>query len=338
MIEAKEASWYKKLKDSTVQCFLCPRRCVIKENTKGFCGVRQNKKGKLYSLVYGKATAVQIDPVEKKPLYHFLPGSAAFSIGTVGCTLICQHCQNWTTSQAKPGKWHTYDLTPEEIVKKAVEEHCESIAYTYNEPTVFAEYALDTAKLAKKKGIKNIFVTNGFTNPESLKDICKHMDAANVDLKAFDNEFYKKYTGAWMEPILEALKTYQEKKVWLEITNLIIPQLNDDMEKISQMCAWIKENLGQDVPLHFSAFYPAYKLEDMPPTSAATLMEARKMAMKIGLHYVYIGNVITTAEENTICPKCKKLLIERSYFNIIQNNIKDEKCPYCRYKIAGVWK
>ena len=338
MTEAKEASWYKKLKNSTVQCALCPRRCVIKDNATGFCGVRQNKAGKLYSLVYGKATAVQIDPVEKKPLYHFLPGSAAFSIGTVGCTLICQHFQNWTTSQAKPGKWHTYDLTPAEIVKKAVEEHCESIAYTYNEPTVFAEYALDTAKLAKKKGIKNIFVTNGFTNPESLKDICKHMDAANVDLKAFDNEFYKKYTGSWMEPILEALKTYQEKKVWLEITNLIIPKLNDDMEKIKQMCAWIKENLGQDVPLHFSAFYPAYKLEDMPPTSAATLMEARKIAMKIGLHYIYIGNVITTDEENTICPKCKKQLIERSYFNIIQNNIKDGKCPHCGYKIAGVWK
>jgi pyruvate formate lyase activating enzyme len=338
MLEAKEASWYKKLKDGIVQCFLCPRRCVIKDNATGFCGVRQNRKGKLYSLVYGKATAVQIDPIEKKPLYHFLPGSAAFSIGTVGCTLICQHCQNWTTSQAKPGKWHTYDLTPEEIVKKAVEEHCESIAYTYNEPTVFAEYALDTAKLAKKKGIKNIFVTNGFTNQESLKDICKHMDAANVDLKAFDNEFYKKYTGAWMEPILEALKTYQEKKVWLEITNLIIPKLNDDVEKIKQMCAWIKENLGQDVPLHFSAFYPAYKLEDMPPTSAATLMEARKLAMKLGLHYVYIGNVITTDEESTICPKCKKLLIERSYFNVIKNNIKDGKCPHCRCKIAGVWE
>ncbi|MEM4263567.1 MAG: AmmeMemoRadiSam system radical SAM enzyme [Candidatus Woesearchaeota archaeon] len=334
----QEALWYKRLKDNILQCSLCPRRCVIKDGETGFCGVRQNREGKLYSLVYGKATAVQIDPIEKKPLYHFLPGSAAFSIGTIGCTLICQHCQNWTTSQAKPGKWHTYDLTPKEIVKKAVEEHCESIAYTYNEPTVFAEYALDTAKLAKKKGIKNIFVTNGFTNQESLKDICKHMDAANVDLKAFDNEFYKKYTGAWMEPILEALKTYQEKKVWLEITNLVIPKLNDDMEKIKQMIAWIKENLGEDVPLHFSAFYPAYKLEDMPPTSAATLIEARKLAMNTGLHYVYIGNVTTTEEENTFCPKCKKLLIERSYYNILQNRIKDGKCPECGHKIAGVWK
>ncbi len=337
MLPAKEASWYKTLKASMVQCFLCPRRCVIKNNETGFCGVRQNKKGKLYSLVYGESTSLQIDPIEKKPLYHFLPGSAAFSIGTVGCTLVCQHCQNWATSQAKPGKWHTYDLTPKEAVKKAAEEHCESIAYTYNEPTVFAEYALDTAKLARKKGIKNIFVTNGFTNPEPLKDICKRIDAVNVDMKSFDNEFYKKYTGAWLEPILEAMKTYKEKKVWLEITNLIIPKLNDDLEKIKQMCIWIKENLGEDVPLHFSAFYPAYKLEDMPPTSAAMLLEARKLAMSLGMHYVYIGNVTTADEENTFCPKCKEPVIKRSHYSILQNKIKKGRCS-CGHKINGVWE
>ena len=332
----KEALWWKKHKGSNVQCFLCPRNCVIEESKIGFCGVRQNQKGKLYSLVYGKATGVQIDPIEKKPLYHFKPGTAAFSIGTVGCNLVCQHCQNWATSQAKPGQWHTYDMTPEEIVEKAKQEHCSTIAYTYNEPTIFFEYVLETAKLAHKKGLKNILVTNGFTGKEALLDIIKYIDGANVDLKAFDNEFYKKYSGAWLEPVLESIKTYKKKKVWLELTNLIIPTLNDDTAKLKEMCAWIKENIGVDVPMHFSAFYPSYKLEDLPPTSAATLMDARKLAMKMGLNYVYIGNVVTTDEDTTFCPKCKEVVIERANFTILQNKLKNGKCK-CGEKIPGVW-
>lgn len=333
----KQALWWKKHENSTVQCFLCPRKCIIEDNKTGFCGVRQNKKGKLYSLVYGKATGLQIDPIEKKPLYHFLPGSAAFSIGTVGCNLVCQHCQNWATSQAKPGEWKAYEITPEEAVQKAKEEHCETIAYTYNEPTIFGEYVKDTAKLAHKKGIKNVLVTNGFTGEEARLDFCKYIDAANVDLKAFDNEFYKKYSGAWLEPVLESLKTYKKKGVWLEITNLIIPTLNDDMEKIKEMILWIRENLGRDVPLHFSAFYPSYKLQDLPATSAATLIEARRTAKEMGINNVYIGNVVTTEEENTYCPKCKELVVERMNFTILQNKIKNSKCP-CGEKIAGVWE
>ncbi|MBW2973235.1 AmmeMemoRadiSam system radical SAM enzyme [Candidatus Woesearchaeota archaeon] len=332
----KEALWWKKQKNKNVQCFLCPRNCVIEESKMGFCGVRQNQKGKLYSLVYGKATGVQIDPIEKKPLYHFKPGTAAFSIGTVGCNLVCQHCQNWATSQAKPGQWHTYDITPEEVVEKAKQEHCSTIAYTYNEPTIFFEYVLEIAKLAHKKGLKNVLVTNGFTGKEALLDIIKYIDGANVDLKAFDNEFYKKYSGAWLEPVLESIKTYKKKNVWLELTNLIIPTLNDDTAKLKEMCAWIKENIGADVPLHFSAFYPSYKLEDLPPTSAATLMDARKLAMKMGLNYVYIGNVVTTDEDNTYCPKCKEMVIERMNFTILQNKLKDGKCK-CGEKIPGVW-
>ncbi|MBD3303672.1 AmmeMemoRadiSam system radical SAM enzyme [Candidatus Woesearchaeota archaeon] len=332
----KEARWWKKTKENTVQCFLCQRNCVIPEGKTGFCGVRQNKQGKLYSLVYGKATGVQIDPIEKKPLYHFLPGSAAFSIGTAGCNFVCQHCQNWQTSQLKPEKFHAYEITPEEIVQKAKEEHCKSIAYTYNEPTIFGEYVIDTAKLARKKGLKNILITNGFTGDEARLEFCKYIDGVNIDLKAFDNEFYKKYAGAWIEPVLESLKTYKKKKVWLEATNLIIPTLNDKMEKIKEMINWLKENLGGDVPLHFSAFYPSYKLQDLPPTSAATLIEARKLAIEIGMKYAYIGNVVTTDEDNTYCPKCRELVIERMNYTILQNKLKNGKCK-CGEKIQGVW-
>ncbi|MBW3004279.1 AmmeMemoRadiSam system radical SAM enzyme [Candidatus Woesearchaeota archaeon] len=332
----KEALWWKKAKEKTVQCFLCPRKCVIKEDGIGFCGVRQNKQGKLYSLVYGKPTGVQIDPIEKKPLYHFKPGSAAFSIGTVGCNLVCQHCQNWQTSQTKPEKFHSYDLTPEEAVEKAKQEHCKSIAYTYNEPTIFGEYVMDTAKLARKNGISNVLITNGFTGDDARLDFCKYIDAVNVDLKAFDNDFYKKYSGAWIEPVLESLTIYKKKKVWLEITNLIIPTLNDNMEKIKEMITWLKGHLGGDVPLHFSAFYPSYKLQDLPPTSAATLIEARKLAMKMGMNYVYIGNVVTTDEDNTYCPKCGELVIERMNFTILQNKLVKNKCK-CGSTIPGVW-
>ena len=332
----KEASYYRKQEDNKVQCLLCPKNCIIAPEDAGNCGVRKNIDGKLYSLVYGKATGVQIDPIEKKPLYHFLPGSAAFSVRTVGCNLVCQHCQNWATSQAKPGEWHTYSISPEEIVKKAKEEHCASIAYTYNEPTMFAEYVLDTARLARKAGIKNVLVTNGFTGEEALLDFCKLIDGVNVDLKAFDNEFYKRYSGAWIEPVLESIKTYKKKNLWVELTNLIIPTLNDDTGKIKEMITWIKENVGAEVPLHFSAFYPSYKLEDLPPTSAATLMEIRKLAMKMGMNYVYIGNVVTTDEDNTYCPKCGELVIERMNFTITQNKLKDGKCA-CGEAIPGVW-
>jgi len=331
----KQALWWVKQKDA-IKCFLCPRNCVILEGQKGFCGVRENRKGKLYSLVYGKATGIQTDPIEKKPLYHFLPGKSAFSIGTVGCNLVCQQCQNWTTSQAKPEDIHAYEITPKQIVEKAKQEHCATIAYTYNEPTVFAEYALETAKLAHKAGIKNILVTNGFTGPEAVQDFCKFIDGVNVDLKFFDNKSYKKYAGAWIEPVLENIKTYHKKKKWVELTNLIIPTINDEMSQIKEMLVWIKENLNTDVPLHFSAFYPSYKLQDMPPTSAATLMNARKTALEMGMKYVYIGNIVTTDEDNTYCPKCGKLLIERMNFTVLQNNLKKGKCS-CGEKIPGVW-
>jgi len=333
----KQALYYKNLKETTVQCLLCPHNCVIKENNTGLCNVRKNIKGKLYSLVYGKSVSAQIDPIEKKPLYHFLPGSKALSIGTVGCNLKCKHCQNWQTSQAKPDEFFAKDFMPEEIIEQAINQGCQSVSYTYNEPTIFYEYMLDTAKLARKNKIKNTIVTNGFINQEPLKELCTYLDGVNCDLKSFEESFYKKICSARLSPVLETLKTLKKNKIWFEITNLIIPTLNDNMGKIKEMCSWIKKNLSTDNPIHFTAFYPCYKLQNLPPTSASVLMKARKIALELGFHYVYIGNVYSDEGNNTYCPKCGKLLIERYGFSIITNNLQNGKCS-CGEQIPGIWK
>ncbi len=333
----KKALFWKKLEGKTVQCQLCPRQCVIKDKKRGDCRVRENNSGTLYALVYGKACAVAVDPIEKKPFFHFLPGSSAYSIGTAGCNLHCKFCQNWTTSQANPEDVHAEALSPKEIVQNAIDNGCKTIAYTYNEPIVYYEYVLDTAKLAKKKGLKNIIVCNGFINQEPLLEWCKYIDGANIDLKGFTDEYYRKITGAWLQPVLDTIKTLHEKKVWLELTNLIVPTLNDDMKTIKKMCEWIKDNLGTDVPLHFSAFFPCYKLDNLPATPPKTVLKARETALKAGLNYVYAGNISVEKEGNTYCPKCKELLIERRWFEVSQNNIKDGKCK-CSHKIPGVWK
>ncbi len=331
----KEALYWKKEK-SLVHCVLCPRNCMIAEGRVGTCGVRKNKEGKLFSLVYAKPASIAIDPIEKKPFYHFMPGSSALSFGTVGCNLACQFCQNWTLSTSKPDdiEGGGESVKPEEIVAMAKERGCKIIAYTYNEPTIFYEYMLDTAKLAKKAGIKNVIVSNGYIQQEPLKELCKYIDAANIDLKAFNEEFYSKYTGAKLQPVLETLKTLKKEGVWLEITNLVIPTLNDNFEEIEQMCKWIKENLGQTV-LHFSRFFPHHRLNKLPQTPPQTLDKARKIALKY-LNHVYVGNIQTDAN-NTYCPKCKKLLIERSWFAPSLNEIKNGKCPNCKKEISGVW-
>ncbi|MFH1770211.1 MAG: AmmeMemoRadiSam system radical SAM enzyme [archaeon] len=335
----QEAMYYNSEKDGVVQCVLCPRNCLIQPYKLGFCRVRKNVDGKLYSLVYGKvAGGLAIDPIEKKPLFHFLPGSAVLSFGTVGCNLHCKHCQNWTTSQVDAGQSFEREFSPEEIVEKAKETNCESIAYTYNEPTIFFEYMLKTAKLAKKAGIKNVMVTNGFINPKPLKELCKYMDGVNVDLKGFDNVFYGRTTTAWLQPVQETLKTLKKEKVWFEITNLIIPTLNDNLEGIRNMCEWIKKELGVDVPLHFTAFHPDFELANLPRTPIATLLNAHDIAKSLGLKYVYVGNIVAKDYENTSCSKCKCLLIERVGFNILQNNIESNKCNNCKTKIHGVFK
>ncbi|MAG50835.1 AmmeMemoRadiSam system radical SAM enzyme [archaeon] len=332
----KEASYYKKLKNKIVQCQLCPRFCTIKEDSKGNCGVRINKNGNLYSLVYEKPCTVHVDKIEKKPLYHFLPVTNIFSIATAGCNLHCLYCQNWEISQCKPEEISHLDLTSEEIVKKAIEEKCKSISYTYTEPTIAIEYFLDIAKLARKNKLKNIIVSNGFINKEPLKDFCKYLDAANIDLKSFDDKFYKELTTASLKSILNTLKILKENNVWLEITNLIIPKKNDNIEEIKKMCTWIKDNLGENTPLHFSRFFPMYKMLNIKPTPKETLLKAKEIALKTGLKYIYIGNINIENSENTYCSKCKKLLIERMGFTISQNNIKNGKCT-CGKKISGIW-
>jgi len=320
----------------TVQCELCPNRCVLDEGQHSRCRARMNKGGVLYSLVYGKPCAVHVDPIEKKPFSHFLPGTTAFSIATAGCVLSCKFCQNWQISQARPEDTDTYDLPPDEVVRKAMFYECRSISYTYTEPTVFYEYMYDTAVIAKKYGIKNTMHSCGYINEKPLRKLSKYMNAANIDLKGFTEDFYNRICNGSLKPVLNSLVVLKQEGVWLEITNLVLPTLNDDMKTIREMCKWIKKNLGHDTPIHFSRFYPQYKLDNLPPTPLETITEARKTAMDVGLKYVYIGNIRHEAE-NTYCPKCKKMLIEREGYFVKQNNIANGKCKFCSTSIAGVW-
>lgn len=331
------AKYWEKLEGNLVRCQLCPNNCPLAPGKRGICRVRENKKGELVTLVYGIPCAIHIDPIEKKPLFHFLPKTKALSLATAGCNMRCKFCQNWDISQRRPEETENYSLSPVEIVELAKEQDCKSIAYTYSEPTIFYEYMLDIAKLARKAGIKNIIVSNGYINPEPLKELCKYMDAANIDLKGFTDEFYRELTMGRLEPVKKALKIYKEQGVELEITNLIIPTKNDNMETIKKMCIWIRDSLGPDIPLHFSRFWPKYKLTNLPPTSIETLEKARKIALKVGLKYVYIGNIPGHKGENTYCPECGKLLVKRVGFYVLQNNIKNGRCKYCGEKISGVW-
>lgn len=334
----KEAIHYKVLKKDIVQCQLCPKFCTLKDNEIGKCKVRQNLKGKLYSLVYGKPCAIAVDPIEKKPLFHFLPGSLVYSIGTVGCPMSCLFCQNYTTSQASPEEVYSQEFTPEEIVNDAIERGCKIIAYTYNEPTIFYEFALDCAKVAKEKGIKNIMVTNGFINEKPAKELYEYIDSANVDLKSFEESFYKKICDAELKPVLNTLKLLKKMKVWLEVTNLVIPTLNDDPKMIKKMCLWIKENLGETVPLHFSRFSPMYKLTNIKSTPIKTLLEAKKIAESLGLKYIYVGNVLDDSLNNTYCKKCNEAIIKRSsYYDLLENHVVQGKCSFCKEKIEGVF-
>ena len=337
LFELKEASFYKKLDKKAVSCLLCPRFCHIPEGERGFCRVRLNKGGRLFTITYGCPCAVHIDPVEKKPLFHVLPGSNVLSIASAGCNLKCKFCQNWTISQTTPEHTYNYNLPPEEVVAAAKRKRCPSIAYTYTEPTSFYEYMLDTAKVARKQGVLNLFHSCGYINPEPLRKLSRYLDAGNVDLKGFSRDFYQKTCSAELQPVLETLKILKEEGVWIEITNLVIPTLNDGSELIKEMCFWIRDNLGEDVPIHFSRFHPDYKMRNLPPTPLETLERAHRIAKKAGLKYVYIGNVPGHPAENTYCPKCGKILIERRGYTILQNNIKEGECKFCREPIAGIW-
>ena len=337
-LELLEARYWTLLEGSTVQCQLCPNYCVLKSGKKGRCGTRINADGKLYTIVYARPVAVHIDPIEKKPFTHFLPKTDSFSIATAGCNLGCIFCQNWQISQSRPEDAEARVLAPLEAVNQAKKNKCATIAYTYTEPTVFYEYMLDTAKTAKAYGVKNVMHTCGYINPKPLKELLQYMDAVNVDLKGFSEEFYVTMCSGHLDPVLETIKNIKKAGVWLEITNLVIPGKNDDPKMIRAMCLWIKKNVGADTPLYFSAFTPQYKLTGLPPTPVKTLEDAQKIAKEVGLHYAYIGNVYGHAGESTICPKCKKVIITRQGFNTLEVDLVDGKCKYCGYRIAGVWK
>jgi len=336
--QLKEALFYQKLAGNTVQCLLCPRRCVIPDKKRGFCGVRENQGGRLYTLVYARPCAVHIDPIEKKPLFHVLPGTPAFSIATAGCNLRCKFCQNWQISQAKPEEVESIELTPQDVVKQAKNSGCPVIAYTYTEPTIFYEYMLDTAKLAKLEGIKNVMHSAGHINEEPLRQLAKFLDAANIDLKGFNQKYYDEICLGDLDSVLRTLKILKQEGVHIEITNLILPGLNDDPQTIRQMCIWIRENLGPDTPIHFSRFWPMYKLTQLSPTPVATLEMAKAIAQSEGLNYCYIGNVPSHTAENTYCPNCKRLIIQRKGYSVGSIHIREGRCEYCGYKIKGIWK
>ncbi len=328
------------MKNNSVTCLLCPRHCTVPEGGRGDCGVRQNRDGKYYTLVWGNPCALGTDPIEKKPLYHVIPGGKAFSIATAGCNMRCKFCQNWNISQAKPEETRNFDLPPGQVVKYAAKYNCEAIAFTYNEPTVFYEYMYDTAKLAKAKKLKPVVVSNGFMNGDPMTELCKVVSAVKIDLKAFTEEFYKKMTGGSLQPVLDTLTLLKKLGMWFEIVNLIIPTANDEPAEIKAMCRWIKKELGPDVPLHFSAFHPMYKLRNVPRTPNKTMFAAYDIARAEGLHYVYVGNVrpVGHRAEKTYCPKCGKVVIDRRGYLVTQINVKDGKCAFCGQPIKGVWK
>lgn len=322
---------WKKLEKNKVRCVTCSHRCLIHPGRRGICGVRENQKGKLYSLVYGKAIAVNIDPIEKKPFFHFLPGSKSLSVATVGCSFRCDNCQNWPISQAPKIGTQTIegeDWPPAKIVKMAMDTNCQSISYTYTEPTVFVEYALDTMKLAKKYKLKNTWVSNGYMTPECIEVIAPHLDAANIDLKSFSDKFYRANCGGALQPVLNSLKLLKAKKIWVEITTLIVPGLSDNMAMLEQMADWILKEMGQETPWHISQFYPAYQLINVPATPIETITKICKMGQKKGLRYVYAGNLPGAYYEDTYCPKCRQMMIDRYGYSIMRFD-KNGKCSNC---------
>mgnify|MGYP005836424177 CR=1 FL=1 len=330
------AQFYRRLDEKRILCYLCPRYCKLKPGQIGFCQVRQNIGGELKSLVYGKPYAVNVDPIEKKPLFHFLPGSKILSIGTAGCNMACKYCQNWNLSDTKFEEERSIYLPPERVIQLAVHYKTRSIAYTYNEPTIFAEYVMDTARLSQSMKLKNVMVTNGYITLEAIDQVYQHIDAANVDLKAFSEQFYSKLTLSHLQPVLDCLKRLKQLNKWIEITNLIIPTYNDQEKEVTALCEWILQELGPFVPLHFSAFHPEFKLTHVPPTTPSTLIKFRRLAMKLGIKYVYVGNISDSEGNNTYCHNCSTLLIRRSWYHTECIGLELTKCKKCGAVIPGI--
>ncbi len=331
----KIADYWEEKSDKQVKCTLCPRGCTIQEGDLGFCQARKNINGELYSIAYGQATSTQPDPIEKKPLYHFYPGTRAFSMSTAGCNFSCKHCQNWTLSQSSVNDVKTEEITPEEAVDKAERTNCDGIAYTYGEPTIWFEYIKDTAKIAKERGLYNVLVTNGYLNQDPLEDLEPYIDGMNVDVKAFNEEFYQDICGGGsLEPVLETCEWAVENDIHLEITNLIIPDENDDEEEIRELCQWISEDLDPEVPIHFTRFRPLHEMMNKNSTPINILENAWDIAQAEGLKHVYVGNVPGHEADNTYCPNCEELVIKRRGFSLLEYKLDEEHaCPNCGYNL-----
>jgi pyruvate formate lyase activating enzyme len=332
-----EAKYYKKLEYKEIECQLCPRKCKVGDRERGYCGCRENQGGTYYTLVHSYACSANVDPIEKKPFFHFLPGTQAFSIATAGCNMNCKFCQNWEISQVRPEQIRNEYLPPEDVVASAQENGCRSIAYTYSEPTVFYEYMLDTAIAGRKKGLKSVVVTAGYINHDPWMELIREVDAIKVDFKAFTEKYYEEICHAKLKPVMDALVDLSKSGIWYEIVYLMVPTLNDDMKNIKDMCKWMVTDLGKDVPLHFTRFSPLYLLKNLPPTPVSSLEKAREIAMGEGMNFVYVGNVPGHEGENTYCPKCKKMVVGRIGFTITQMNLKNGKCKFCGNPIPGVW-
>ena len=335
--ELHEASYYEVLKNNTVQCGLCPWRCVVTNGKRGNCGVRENRNGKYYSLVYGRPCAMNNDPIEKKPFFHVYPGSRSFSIATAGCNLKCKFCQNWDISQAKPESIPVPFRSPQEIAQKAAAAGCKTIAYTYSEPIIYYEYMADCARAAKDLGIGNVMVSNGSINEKPLKDLIPLLTAIKIDFKGFSQPFYGNTCSGKLQPVLDTLKRLAGSGLWFEIVMLVIPTLNDNMDELKRMTAWIAKELGQNVPLHFTRFHPDYQLRNLPQTPPATLHKARQIAIAQGCNFVYTGNMPGGEGENTFCPKCREVVVNRYGHMTISPELANGKCHKCGTAIHGVW-
>ncbi|MBD3224982.1 MAG: AmmeMemoRadiSam system radical SAM enzyme [Caldithrix sp.] len=333
----KEARYYEKLQHKQIRCNLCPRECVIDDRERGYCGVRENREGTYYTLVYGRPCTYHTDPIEKKPLFHFHPGSMAFSIATGGCNLNCKFCQNWQISQVSPEQIRHFDLPPPKTADTANQFNALSIAYTYSEPVIFYEYMYDTVIAGHERGLKSVMITAGYIKEKPLIDLCAHIDAIKVDLKAFSQKYYRDVVNGDLQPVLDALITMHKQNVWTEIVYLVVPTMNDGEKEIRALSRWIKEYLGDNVPVHFTRFHPQYLMKNLPPTPVSTLERCKSIADSEGLNFVFIGNVPGHPAEHTYCPSCGTLLIERIGFTIRSNHLNQNQCSQCGQEIAGIW-
>ncbi len=337
-LSTEEARYYRKLPESRVLCELCPRNCQVADQERGWCGVRENQDGTYLTLVHSRPCAVHVDPIEKKPLFHYLPASGAFSIATAGCNIECKYCQNWDISQFRPEDVRYSVMPPAEVAKRASQAGCKTIAYTYSEPVIFYEYMYDCAVAGRKLGIGSVMITNAFIHEKPFRELCKQLTAVKVDLKAFTEQFYREVCRGQLQPVLDSLKLLSGIGIWTEIVVLVIPTLNDSAEELKRLSGWVVKNMSPDVPVHFTRFHRQYKMTNLPDTPQDTVEKARELALKEGVRYAYVGNVARASEgEQTWCHECKALLVKRYGYRILENNVRGGLCPKCGAKIPGVW-